>query len=295
MSLSMIIPPELYQPIYLIAISSLCAVTALFVGMSNEQRLLHSKSNIPVLAIILSLLVILFLGPRPVHIVFVDTGQYVYSYEYQINEYVAPSFGTEWLWHDFSYLCKNIGLSSKLYLLAVEFFYISTMFLACGKLMRNNIWVALLFCLSSFSCYAYATNGIRNGMGCNMAMLAIAFLNDQKRDRIIAYILMFIAFGIHRTTLLPISCAIASYYWIKDTRVSIRIWLIAIVVSLVVGNAFGNLMQSFDLFDTKSEYFSDVAESELSDSFSSTGFRWDFLLYTGIVHMVFDSKAKFQK
>ena len=85
--------------------------------------------------------------------------------------------------------------------------------------------------------------------------------------------------GVHRSTMLPSAAAIASIYVLKDTKNTLRFWFASIAISLVAGPAVTNFFSSLGFDDRMSNYAVDASEMA-SGSFSSTGFRWDFLLYS---------------
>lgn len=275
------IPPELYHTIYILLVCTLCYITSIFYSFSLTDKCLYYKSPLNlIISCVLSLFLILFLGPRPVHKVFVDTGYYVFGYDNIIKSYDSFSLSSEWLWNNFEFFCKEIGLTSQDFLLVVEFFYIIIPLITCIKLFHYNSWTPLLFFLSSFSFYSYGVNGIRNGMACHIILLAIVMISGKPWEKIVSYLLMFIAYGIHRSTAVPILCLLASTYFIRSTKIAIAIWLSSIFISLVSGNFLGDLFNQLDLFEDKSNYFLETSESGTDASFSSTGFRFDFLLYS---------------
>jgi hypothetical protein len=103
---------------------------------------------------------------------------------------------------------------------------------------------------------------------------------------------MVIALGIHRSSLLPITCFFIAIFQ-TTTRISLIFWLFSIFFSLAFGNVIGDFFQSLNLFEDKSNYFQDAVNTEVSGEFSRTGFRWDFLLYSAMpVIMIYYSTIK---
>lgn len=283
MNIFSFIDPVLYSPIYTILITALCLFTSFNYSFSDTNNVLVNKNkNNLIYSIILAVFLIIFLGFRPVHIAFIDTGYYVFGYENIVKGYKDFSFSEEWLWNNFEFACKSIGVSSELFLLIIELFYIGIILVICYKLFPNQVWVSLLFFLSSFSFYSYGVNGIRNGLACHIVLLALIMLNGQKYEKFVSILLMIVAYGIHRTTAVPIICSLISFCLIKSTSITLKIWLISIFASLIFGNIVGDYLNEADFFEDKSEYFMDAGLSETSESFSKTGFRFDFLLYSSI-------------
>lgn len=281
MSFFYFIPPQLYHTVFTLLICGLCFITSFYYSFSNSNICLSKKSNLELtFSILLSIIIILFLGPRPVHIAFVDTGYYVFGYNNVIDSYINFSFTEEWVWHNFEFFCKDIGLSAQQFLLVVEILYVGIALLVSLKLFPNHAWIAILFFLSSFSFYAYGVNGIRNGLACHIVMLTVILLSGKTWEKIVSVALMFIAYGIHRSTAVPILCLITSFFFIRNTKIALVFWFFSIFISLIAGNFVGNIFNELGFFEEKSEYFIEASESEISTTFSSTGFRFDFLFYS---------------
>ena len=99
--------------------------------------------------------------------------------------------------------------------------------------------MAMLFCISSFSFFTYGVNVIRNGLALHLLLFAFSLLVTEKKWIIpIVCILCFAAFGIHRTTMLPILAAIVATFVIKDPKWAVYIWVASIFASIVAGGTF---------------------------------------------------------
>lgn len=275
------IPPVLYHTVFTLLVCGLCFITSFYYSFSDTNNCLRSQSKVGNLfSILLSILIIWFLGPRPVHIAFVDTGYYVYGYDNVIKDYISISFSEEWIWHNFEFFCKDIGLSAQQFLLIVEILYVGIALLVSLKLFPNHAWIAILFFLSSFSFYSYGINGIRNGLACHVTILAVVLLSGKSWEKIVSIVLLFVAYGIHRSTAVPIICLITSFFIIRNTKIALAFWVGSILLSLIAGNFIGDIFNEMDLFEDKSNYFLEASDSENAASFSSTGFRFDFLFYS---------------
>lgn len=277
------IPANLYHTIYIVLVSVLCVITSIYYSFSNKTRLCLGENGrfLNYSGFILLILITLFLGLRPVDLVFVDTKLYADMY-YIINDYEKIAWDTNWLWNGIIVTCKNLGFNVNEYFLLIESIYMGAIFFVCYKIMRNNYWFAFLFCLSSFSFYSYGVNGLRNGLSCHLVLVGMCLLQDRDILKTIIAVLLFIfSFVIHKSVLLPCLCVCASYI-IKEPKKAIAIWGVSIIISLILGNAIANFIQSFGLFEDKMSYLTDLEETNISESFSQTGFRFDFLLYSAI-------------
>ena len=276
------INPWYYSTAYYIFFLFLCWATTLYYIGSAQQKILRAEgSPIQSAALILTVFLIYCIGLRQVSGEFGDMRIYNRNYELMEPTYAVISLKTEWLWRNFAVFCRNLHMNSHEYFLAIEFFYIGGMFWSAWLLMRKNLWIAMLFFFTAFSFFSYGTNGIRNGMACSVEIVALCLLIDgNSAKRLFSFFLMFLALGIHRSTMLPSAAAIASVYLIKDTKNALRFWLASIGISLVAGPLVTSFFASLGFDDRMTNYSIDASESAAADAFSQTGFRWDFLLYS---------------
>ena len=136
--------------------------------------------------------------------------------------------------------------------------------------------LGLVFLMGSLMFFSFGTNGLRNGMACHMVLLAISFLLD---DKYVAGILLSLAaFGIHRSTALPIVAAAAAMLGFRDFRYALVFWMASIFIALVAGDAVENFFAGLDFDNRMNQY---VGIDDMSQ-FHREGFRWDFLLYSAM-------------
>lgn len=275
--------PWYFATTYYIFFLIISWITVLYYVGSNQQKILRSEgSPMQGAALILTIVVTLFLGLRPNSRYFGDMGMYRHTYENVLYHYSSLSLKTEWFWDNLMYFCKSTGFSANEFFLIVDIGYFFGMFVCALLLMRRNLWIAVLFFFTSFSSYSYGTNGIRNGLSCSLELVAIALLTKGKTKHVAAFILLFLAIGIHRSSILPAAAAIASVYFIKDTKTAIRFWLASIAISLVAGPLVEQFFSAIGFDDRMSTYSSANQDESSMSQFSQTGFRWDFLLYSGM-------------
>lgn len=276
------ISPLLYSTIYNYLILGLCLLVV-FRNINNEDNtIIYTKPSLPLPAFLLTLFLILFLGTRPLDFIFGDSYQYSHTYLNITLDYQSPNLSSEWIWQDLALICRSSGLSVHSFFLIVDTVYFGLMLLCCWRLFPNNTWIALLFCYASFSCYTYSVNGIRNGMATSVIFLAISFLTDNDWKKYLCIPLMLIALGIHRSTILPSTAALAAAFVIKEPKYAIRFWIASIFISLVAGNAIGNIFAGLGFDDRMEGYFNMQNDANEMSRFESTGFRFDFLLYSAM-------------
>ena len=273
--------PWYFSTAYYITFLILSWITVLYHIGSSQQKIIRTESSpMQGVALLLTLAIAFFIGLRRSNAIFGDMGMYRHTYENVLAGYSPMSLHTEWLWDNFMYFCKSIGFNSTEFFLIVDIVYFFGMFICALLLMRRNLWIAMMFFFTAFSTYSFGTNGIRNGMSSSIELVAITLLTMGKTKHVLAYVLMFIAFSIHRSTILPSAAAIASLYFIKDTKTAIRFWIASIGISLVAGPMVEQFFAALGFDDRMSNYASSNREEGSMEQFSQSGFRWDFLLYS---------------
>lgn len=286
-----------FSTVYYFVFLALVWGTVLYYIGSNGQKILKSEgSPMQGAAFVLTLLVIFFLGLRPIAPDFGDMWLYSYNYDGVVpNAFVPIRIAGEWLWDDIAVLCKTLGLNVNEYFLVVEFGYIGFMFVCAMLLVRKNLWLAMLFFLISFSTYSFGTNGIRNGLACSIELVALALVVESGPRRVLGFLLMYCAIGIHRSTLLPSAAAVMTIYMVKDTKTAIRFWLASIAISLLAGPYVEQLMVAIGFDDRVEAYYRGQFDDTKASYFSHTGFRWDFLLYSSFPVLMIWYTTRYRK
>ena len=249
-------------------------------GSDNCNKLLTKHSMVP--ALFLTLLLIVYMGLRPVSPKFGDTIAYAHMFRTPAQPVAfAVDLSKEWLWDYFVFVSKQSGMTVSTWFLIVEIGYLGFVFLGFRILVGENSWMAMLFFLSAFSTFSYGTNGIRNGLACSIVIFAMAYAANRKLLQFaISGIILVFAFGIHRSISLPIVAFLAASFVIKSPKMAIYFWIASIGISLVAGGAVTNFFAGLGFDDRMSSYASSMDKN--ADQFSQTGFRWDFLLYSAM-------------
>lgn len=276
------ISPYLYSQVYYWCAFILCAVLFLRYSTSTDNKLLLQQNTF-VPALLLSVLAILYLGLRPTHFVFGDMVTYARGYRAgQISGFAIEAKG-EWVFAWIQQVLINLGFSETIFFLLCSIGYIYLQYWVCQKLLWENVWIAMLFILSAFEFYVFAVNGIRNGLACAIVMAAMTIAIQAKGNKfqlLIAAIISYLVLGIHKSTIIPIGCAFVALYWIKNPKYALGVWVASIFVSLVAGSFFTNHLAGLMEGDAKYNDYRVGAYTE--STFSKTGFRWDFLLYSAM-------------
>ena len=280
-----LINPLIYSLIYNIVLFGLCIMIIFKYASSQDNTNITKELPITqVLATVFAIIVILFIGFRPISgKAFTDMPMYAHSYNNILDGYTLPEDERgEWIFYWFSNTCKRIGLIDREYFLVIATIYFGLMAVTCWRLMRNNMFVAILFCFISLSCFSFGTNGLRNGMASSIMLLAITFLNHERKWQIIiALLLMYLSINIHKSMALPGLCAIVAFLAIKETKYAIFFWVASIFISAVAGNYITEFFVDLG-FDDRMEAYANLDEfGEVKESVNvKAGFRIDFILYS---------------
>lgn len=275
------ISPWLYSQVYYWSAFVLCAFLCFrYMSSPNNKLLLQQNSFLPALG--LSVLAVLFIGLRPTHYAFGDMVIYAQGYRYgQMTGSAVVSKG-EWFFALIQQVLINLGMSEQIFFLVCSIGYIYLQYWVCRRLLWENVWIAMLFILSAFEFYVFAVNGVRNGLGCAVVMVAMTIAIQAKGSKmqlLLAAVLAYLATGIHKSTIIPIACAFVAYKVIKQPKHALVIWVVSIILSLAFGSIFVGYVG--DLMAGEATY-NDYTHHQTESEFSRSGFRWDFLLYSAM-------------
>ena len=265
--------PFLYQPIFTGMAVALAVIMA-FRRVSSPDNTIQLSGSSPVIPFLLCSALMLWMGFRPVSAAFGDTVNYALEYAILDGRFVSMNWSQEWIWSLLMNGCKAVGLSVNVFFAIISAGYVMSAFWAIRRFMPTDPMLGVVFLLNSLMFFPFGVNGLRNGLACHLVLLGISFLLEDKW--VPGTVVFLIAFGIHRSTLLPIVAILFALFLIRNVRVVILFWLSSILISLVAGDAVSGLFSSLGFDDRMTQYATMSSNSE----FSSSGFRWDFLLYS---------------
>lgn len=262
------VPLNIYSKVFINAIFLTCIMTFVFTSAPEEDWKTANYSKYG--SIILLLFSLLYIGFRPINGVFVDMMTYAQTFQQYRLGALHPGEG-------------DVGFEYYIYfatkIMTVEFFfffcaviYIVSLFVACRNWFPKYYFFAFLLFLGSFSFWTYGTNGIRNGMATSLFVLGVSYL---EKNKMLMCFFLLLAISFHQTIALPLLAFIVTFF-VTDTKKYYLFWLLSIVLSLAMGSVWIALFESLGFGgDRLSGYLTNADSSK----FSSTGFRFDFLLY----------------
>lgn len=270
------IPAYLYQTVFLYLILILTINKAAHLNGRSYQMVYRGEGD-NAFAMLLCVALALYIGVRPVSYLFGDTWSYNYTYSLMKN-HIEGSYMTssEWIWRDLMYACSQV-VDVSVFFTIVSFGYFGFNLWACRLLTPDNILVSFLFILGGLSFFTYGTNGIRNGLALSMVLVSMPLLTRSKSNLfIIALVILFVAYNIHHSIIVPVASLFASIYVVKNFKWAYTFWIFSILVSLVAGGTVTSFFASLG-FDERTSY---LTTTSAEGTFSHTGFRWDFLIYS---------------
>jgi len=216
----------------------------------------------------------LYMGTRPVSgRYFTDMGTYAKTYRL-IQEGQTVLVEKDFIFNYFMIACTKL-MSERWFFFLCALIYTIPCYLFARKYCGTYWFYVFFMLVGSFSFWAYGTNGIRNGMATSLFLLALCYYNR----KYVLYPLLALSFGIHSSMIIPIAAFLISSVY-KDPKIYIYIWLAAIPLSLAGGSFWESFFGGLGFGDdTRAEDY--LTKGNINnDNFSSTGFRWDFLLYS---------------
>lgn len=244
----------------------------------GEQNILaRSQGSFSIWGLLLSLLIILFLGFRPIDKEFVDTVSYAQIYENigskSASYFVSGDIGFKY----FMLFLSSLGISVNVFIFLVEFVYIGCIVYICNKIFRQNSGISLVAIFSAFFFYDLGVNVIRNGMALSIVSLSIFLF--EKRKYLWGTILGICAISIHISVLIVIGAYILGKFYNRP-KVYLWGWVVCLIISIVVGRYFEGIISHIGFLSSwrSATYLS--GENVDMSIFSKTGYRWDFLLFS---------------
>lgn len=266
------IPIQFYTPLYYHVLLLVVLIT-FFNSQTTAMNSAKNLTYIKCMGFFLLGFVLLYMGLRPIHGVFVDMTTYAAMFE-RYTEGDVRLISGDYLFSFFMYV-TSLTISVQTFFLICTFLYIIPLYLVCKKWFGKYWFYAFLMLIASFSFWAYGTNGIRNGLASSFFLLAMS-----KEKRIYQILWLVLSVGTHKSMLLPsLGFVITRVY--NTPKSFFILWLISIPLSLALPGFWEKLFASM-VEDNRASYLTTASDN---DKFTRIGFRWDFLLYstTGVI------------
>lgn len=244
--------------------------------------------------LVFSTFLILYMGLRPISNRFGDTVNYATDFETLRNVNTYIRFNSEWA---FGYLMLWFNKLGDIhsFFLTCALIYVGSLWWAMKRLFGSYYWIPLLVVFSMFTFWNFGVNGVRNGMGASVFILALSFANHIPTMILLA----FLATGFHTSVWIMIGAAIMGWLY-KNSKTYLCIWILCVIISWFWGATIQEYLGGLPMFASDGR-FSDYLvvteeEQEMQGYVYEMKFRWDFLAYSAMgvaVGYYFIFKRKF--
>lgn len=158
----------------------------------------------------LLLLMILFIGLRPISGYFVDMS----SYNYQLQRFRGETF--YFMWDTDNKIFDNLirwwscnEFEPKLFFLLIAIIYFGCAYIGIRRLFSNHTLLAYAVFLGAFSTFSYSTNGIKAGAAASVFIMALSYWDNLR----ICLPLMFVSLGFHHSMVMPIGAFLLTVFF----------------------------------------------------------------------------------
>ena len=231
--------------------------------------------------VVFTVLLILYMGLRPVSSVFGDTVNYAKGF-YETAQSTEPftwKWEKEWLFYNLMGWFAKFSDIHTFFLLCATV-YVGSLWLASVRIFKNYYYIPFLIILSMFTFWSYGVNGIRNGMGASVFILAMTYVN--KPPVMIA--LAVLACGFHKSIYL-MSAAAGLAWFVKNSYYYLAGWVVCVIASYFAGFRIQNFLAGLNLVGDEDARLSNYLTGDaLIGEIVQTAmvFRWDFIMYSAM-------------
>jgi hypothetical protein len=263
------VPIQLYYPIYYNIILLIVVIT--FIHTQSQQ--IGSNSNISFMryfGYLTLFFVVIYMGLRPLHAIFIDMGTYAALYREHQSGYIYITI-TDAVFNGYVSICSKI-MSVQMFFFVSTLLYVWPLYIICKKWFKSYWFYAFVFLIASLSFWAYGVNGIRNGIAGSLLLLGMS-----RAKRFYQIIFIILAIGFHKSMLLPALGFLVTHFYNKPKTFFI-FWLLSIPLSLISGGFWESYFSGLSIVDD--DRLSYLTAATESGAFRYAGFRWDFLFYS---------------
>lgn len=274
------IPIQIYSPIFHYTVLLLVVFTSAqcYSGNVLDEKVSRQYRS---MGVVLMLLLTLYIGLRPIRGVFGDTVNYASTFQGYMDDgrpFYWENLGSEWLFYNALHFFAKFADIHTFFLLCAAV-YVVSLWSAMDRIFKNYNFIPFLVLVSMFTFWNYGVNGVRNGMGASLFILAMTYVQRLP----VAAVLCALAVGIHSSVLLMIGAAVVGWFY-KNSYHYLALWGACVLLSLVAGGTIQSYLAGFSMFgedERLSAYLTGEAQAgEIIQT--SMRFRWDFLLYSSM-------------
>lgn len=265
-----------YSHIYFGLITLLSIIVFIQYSAYSQSRLQNDKRQPPIGVFLLTLVLVLFVGFRPISgWYFVDMAGYDDYYSYLKGETFSFDWNTYNILFDnyFRFLAsKNVPINFFFFSIAAVYF--GCMAWSCSIFFPKDKMAAFLVYLGAFSTFSYGTNGIKAGAAASFFLMALAMYSKRKWWGTLFFLLF--SLGFHHAMELPVAAFVVCLF-VKNPKWYFAFWLFCLLMALFHVTFFQVLFSGFT-DEHGAEYL--LGKTIRKDILG--GFRIDFVLYSAV-------------
>ncbi|CUO56539.1 Uncharacterised protein [Parabacteroides merdae] len=254
----------------------LLVVLISFLYPINSNTISKPYYNNKLIAFILLLIVFVHIIFRPLSPLFGDTITYSFNFKHIALWGVEAGMGKDWGFQYLTYFISQF-FNLTIYWAILCALYVLPVYISLKNNIPKQYAVAFLLFICSFSFWGYGVNGLRNGIATSLVIYALMV----PRKLIVQILILCLAYSFHSSVLLPIGMFFISKY-IRNSKYYLIGWFFCLILSITAHGFFENILSNLSIFeedDRLSSYMTATVEDTMA-SFSRTGLRWDFILYS---------------
>ena len=277
-------PAESYQYIYLAIITIMTLLLASPYNKSTRQLTERNANS----ALIFTVLMIIFIGFRPVSIVFSDMGGYAMAMEDHRFENLPITWDSNFLFEPMMAFLSSIGSDQWVPIVILAAINFGCTYIAMQKLFPKNVFLAMLVFWGAFSTFGSATNGLKAGCAASLFLMALAY----REKRLVSILFLILSLGFHHSMQLPIAAYLVSFFY-KNTKMLLYFWVFCLIIAISHITSFMGILSGYT--DAQgADYLLTEAGSQYSEFEGRLGFRYDFVIYS-VIPIVLGYYAFFKK
>ncbi|MCH5346390.1 MAG: EpsG family protein, partial [Muribaculaceae bacterium] len=266
------ISAEYYSVFYYLIVTVFTVIVILRYWIKRTPQSIKIET---ITAFILAIFFAIFIGLRPVDLVFVDMTGYAGVYDYYTKVNIAYNLNnTNFIFDNLILFSAVTGVPKHFFFLIISCIYFIITFWATKRLFPGNTLAAYVVWLGSFSTFSYGVNGIKAGAAAAFFILAISFY----KKKVISILLSIVSLGFHHSMILCIVAYIITLIYQKS-GIYFCFWVFCMIVSMLKIIYFQELLAGLS-DESGSAYLTTTQDSK---NFGGRGgFRLDFILYSSL-------------
>lgn len=283
------IPAVFYQFFYLLFVAIITLVVASKYNVSaNTTQFNYLEKETSVWLIVLFM--VLFIGFRPLDMLFVDMGHYAEMYM-RVYDGIAMNFSLTTdniIFDNLLAWWGSVRLGYTSFFVFIALIYFGCAYLGIRRLFPTHKLAAYLVFLAAFSTFSYGTNGIKAGAAASIFIWAMGYRDNMK----ICIPLVLLSWGFHHSMQLPVAAFILTWFY-KSPKVYYYTWAFCMLMALMHVGAFASLFASYS--DERGAGYLTSVNGGMEGT--KGGFRIDFIIYSAIpilIGYIMEMKRKIQ-